>query len=122
MHKYRDLKVWQRAMALTVAKYAETQQWPETEKFGLISQTRRASTSIALNIAEGAGNQSNKEFIRFLQFALRSTYETMTAIEIAQGLNFLSDKRANPLLQESDEIAAMLVGLMKTLGWRRENQ
>ncbi len=101
-------------MALTVVIYAETQQWPKTEKFGLISQTRRASTSIALNIAEDAGNQSNKEFIRFLQFALRSTYETMTALEIAHRLNFLPDEKVTPLLKDADEIAAMLTGLMKT--------
>jgi four helix bundle protein len=72
-----------------------------------------------LNIAEGAGNNSNKEFIRFLQISLRSTYEVMTAIDIARGLDFLTNERADPLLAEADEIAAMLVGLMKSLGWKK---
>lgn len=62
MHKYRDLKVWQRAMKFTVTVYQETRHWPSEERFGLISQIRRATSSIPLNIAEGAGNESNKEF------------------------------------------------------------
>ena len=118
MHKYRDLNVWQRSMAYTTEIYKTTQVWPAEEKFGLISQIRRATTSIPLNIAEGAGNSSNKEFIRFLQIALRSTYEVMTAIDIARGLTYLSNEHADRLLTEADEMAAMLVGLMKSLGWR----
>ena len=56
MHKYRELKVWQRGMKFTIAIYRETRTWPSDERFGLISQVRRATTSIPLNIAEGAGN------------------------------------------------------------------
>jgi len=84
----------------------------------LTTQTRRAASAIPMNIAEGAGNDSNKEFCRFLQIALRSSYEVMTVIDIARGLEFLSDKRADELLSEVNEIAAMTVGLMKSLGWR----
>jgi four helix bundle protein len=105
-------------MAFTVEIYRESQKWPADERFGLISQIRRASASIPLNIAEGAGNNSNEEFCRFLQYALRSAYEVMTAIDIARGLNFLPDERADSLLGEADEIAAMIVGLMKSLGWK----
>ena len=119
MHKYRELRVWQRAMEFTVVIYRESQKWPNEERFGLISQIRRATTSIPLNIAEGAGNSSNKEFARFLQISLRSSYEVMTAIDIARGLGFLTNERADLLVAEADEIAAMLVGLMKSLGWRK---
>jgi len=118
MHKYRELKVWQRGMAFTLAIYRESRLWPSEERFGLISQIRRAVSSIPMNIAEGAGNNSDKEFCRYLEMALRSSYEAMTAIDIARGLGFLPDVRADSLLQEADEIAAMLVGLMKSLGWR----
>ena len=120
MHNYRNLKVWQRAMAFTVTVYRESRDWPAEEKYGLTSQFRRAATSIPLNIAEGAGNSSNKEFVRFLQIALRSAYEVMTAIDIARGLYFLSDDQADTLLREADEIAAMLVGLMKSVGWKKQ--
>lgn len=115
MHNYRNLRVWQSAMDFTTLIYKETQLWPAEEKFGLISQIRRAATSIPLNIAEGSGNQSSKEFGRFLQISLRSVYEVMTAIEIAQRLEYLSDNRVESLLGEGDEIAAMLVGLMRHL-------
>jgi four helix bundle protein len=71
-----------------------------------------------MNIAEGAGNDSNREFCRFLQIALRSTYEVMTAIEIARGLEFTRNECADALVKEASEIAAMLVGLMKSLGWK----
>jgi len=118
MHKYRELKVWQRAMVFTVTIYRETRGWPDDEKFGLISQIRRATSGIPMNIAEGAGNTSNKEFCRFLEIALRSDYELMTAIDIARGLEFVSNERADALLAEADEIAAMTVGLMKSLGWK----
>ena len=118
MHKYRELKVWQRGMKFTVTVYRETRQWPSEERFGLIGQIRRAACSIPMNIAEGAGNDSDKEFCRYLEMALRSSYEVMTAIDIGRGLEFLPDVRAHSLLQEADEIAAMLVGLMKSLGWR----
>jgi four helix bundle protein len=118
MHKYRELKVWQRAMAFTVTIYRESQKWPSEERFGLTSQIRRAITSIPLNIAEGAGNDSNQEFCRFLQYALRSDYEVMTAIDIARGLDFLTAENADTFLVEANEIAAMLVGLMKHLGWK----
>jgi four helix bundle protein len=122
MHKYRELKVWQRAMAFTVAIYGESGKWPIDERFGLISQIRRATSAIPLNIAEGAGNSSNKEFCRFLGIALRSVYEVMTAVDIAKGLDFLPDERANVLLAEADEIAAMIVGLMKSLGGKVNTQ
>jgi four helix bundle protein len=67
LHKYRDLKVWQRAMVFTITIYHESQAWPDSEKFGLISQIRRAATSIPLNIAEEAGNSSNKDSAAFLR-------------------------------------------------------
>lgn len=117
MHKFRELKVWQRAMSFTTTIYRETRSWTPDERFGLTSQIRRAASSIPLNIAEGSGNSSKKEFCRFLEIALRSCYEVMTAIEIARGLEYWTDERADDLLNEASEIAAMLVGLMKSLGW-----
>ncbi|MBI3761890.1 MAG: four helix bundle protein [Chloroflexi bacterium] len=109
-------------MAFTVAVYRESQGWPAEERFGLISQVRRATSAIPLNIAEGAGSSSDKEFCRFLEIALRSAYEVMTGIEIARGLEFLVNERADAILKEADEIAAMIVGLMKSLGWSRPSR
>ncbi len=102
-------------MTFTIRIYQETNCFPKSEVFGLSSQIRRASSSIPLNIAEGSGCSSNKEFCRFLEISLRSGYETATAIDIARGLQYWSDEIADHLLNECNEIAAMIVGLTKHL-------
>ncbi len=63
MHKFKELRVWQEAMELTKTVYKATALFPKEEKFGLISQINRAAVSIPSNIAEGAGRESNKEFL-----------------------------------------------------------
>jgi len=115
MHKFRDLKVWQRAMNLVVDVYRLTQSFPSSEQFGLTSQLRRAATSIPLNISEGAGSGYDAEFIRFLRIALRSCYEVMTAVEIAERLTYCSPPQAAQLIREADQVAAMITGLIKSL-------
>jgi len=111
MHKFRKLRVWQRAMDFVTEIYRVTNQFPSSEQFGLTSQIRRASISIPLNIAEGAGACSNAEFQRFLMYALRSTYEVNSALEIARNLKHCSAEKSDSLLDEADQIAAMIVGL-----------
>ncbi len=115
MHKFRELKVWQRAMDFVTEIYRVSARFPSSERLGLTSQIRRAATSIPLNIAEGAGAGSNAEFRRFLSYALRSTYEVMTALEIAQRLGYCSPEKTRELLGKADEIAAMTVGLSRSL-------
>ena len=115
MHKFRKLKVWQRSMDFVTKIYRVSNEFPRSEQFGLTSQIRRAAISIPLNIAEGAGVGSNSEFQRFLSYALRSTYEVMSAVEIAEKLGYLTDQEPHPLQDEADEIAAMIVGLSRKL-------
>lgn len=119
MHRFRELKVWQRAMDFVTEIYRSSAGFPRSEQFGLTSQIRRTASSIPLNIAEGAGASSNAEFRRFLSYALRSTYEFMTALEIAQRLTYCSPDKTQVLLTEADEIAAMIVGLSRSLGSRQ---
>lgn len=114
-HRFRELVVWQRAMDMVVDIYRLTVQFPTEERYGLSSQLRRAALSIPLNIAEGAGNESIAEFQRFLRIAFRSAYEVSTAIEIAHRLGYCSMDQANTLLAETDQIAAMLNRLIKSL-------
>src|ERR1035437_2821821 len=75
MKNFRDLMVWQKAHSLTLASYRGTAEFPKQEIYGLISQIRRCSASIAANIAEGCGKGSNAEFQRFLQIAAGSASE-----------------------------------------------
>jgi four helix bundle protein len=117
MHRFRELKVWQRALAFTAVIYRESGAFPSDERFGLTSQIRRAVCGISLNIAEGAGCSSDKDFCRFLSVALRQGYETITATEIARRLGYWSDDVCDRINKEADEIIAMTVGLMKSLGW-----
>jgi len=115
VHKFRDLKVWQRSMDMVVKIYRLTQTFPHSEQYGLISQLRRAAVSIPLNISEGAGSGTNPEFRRFLRYSLRSCYEVMTGLEISCRLGYCADQQTNALIQEIDEVAAMIVGLIRSL-------
>ena len=75
MQDFRDLQVWRRAHELTLACYQATRRYPQDERYGLSSQVRRCSASIAANIAEGCGYYGNAELHRFLQIAMGSTSE-----------------------------------------------
>ena len=83
---YRDLIVWQKAMELTVCIYSLTQSFPKQEIYGLTSQMRRASVSIASNIAEGRGRLTPTEFRQFLGMAQGSTYELQTQLVVTRSL------------------------------------
>jgi four helix bundle protein len=114
-HNFRNLKIYSRAIEFAANIYSVSKTFPKEELYGITSQIRRAATSISLNIAEGSGNTSEKEFRRFLEIALRSDYEVMSCLEIALRLNYCDQKTYDELVEESDEIAAMIVGFSKSL-------
>jgi four helix bundle protein len=107
MHKFKDLKVWKKSRLFCSEIYSITSKFPETEKFGLTNQLRRASVSIPSNIAEGPSRHSNKDFARFLQIAIGSAYEIETQLLIATDLNFLNQKELSLLLSSLDSIIKM---------------
>ena len=115
MSNYRNLKVWQRTIEFITTVYDLTKSFPAHELYGLTSQIRRAATSIALNITEGATSGYDAEFKRFLSLAIRSANEVATGFEIAKRLRYCSEEQANKQIREADEIAAMLQGLIKSL-------
>ena len=86
IQSYRDLIVWQKAVELSVAVYGLTEHYPKEEIYGLISQMRRASVSIASNIAEGRYRGTRKDFCQFLRIAFGSGAELETQIEISKRL------------------------------------
>lgn len=114
-HNFRKLKIYQRAIVFTVAIYKITKRFPKEELYGLTSQIRRAVTSVCLNIAEGSGNKSEKEFSRFLEISLRSVYEVMTCLEIALRLDYCNQGDYEQLIAEADEIAAMISVFSRSL-------
>ena len=91
MHRYKDFKFWQLSRVFCKEIYLATGSFPDEEKFGLVSQLRRASISIASNIAEGASRKSNKDFSRFLTMALGSCYEIETQLLISNDLDFITE-------------------------------
>lgn len=96
---------------MVVEVYEVTKNFPPDEKFGLISQIRRAAVSIPANIAEGAARQSDKEFFQFLSIAQGSASELETELLIAQRLNYLSKEKYQTIYNEVNTIARMIVGL-----------
>jgi len=98
-------------MALVTEVYAATATFPESERFGLVSQIRRAAVSIPSNIAEGAARGRGKEFVHFLVIARGSLSELDTQLRIAENLGFI--QTAQPLIVEFDRLQGMLGSLIK---------
>ena len=95
IRSFRDLDVWKDAVALAEVMYGETRLFPDDERFGLTSQLRRASVSIASNVAEGWGRNSRKDYVRFLYVARGSLVEVTTQVEIAGRVALLSSDQAD---------------------------
>jgi len=112
---YRDLVVWQKAMALVSAVYKLTRAFPNSERFGLTSQIQRAAVSIPSNIAEGQGRLATKEFRQFLGIARGSLKELETHLLISIDLAYASPENVDPCLGLTDEIGRMLNALIKAL-------
>lgn len=113
MHNFQELKIWQKAMSITEQAYLITSQFPATEKFGLTSQIRRSAVSIASNIAEGAGRNSDKEFRNFLGIANGSANELFTQLLLSQRLNLTKDIKTKLILKEIKEVQKMNYTLIK---------
>ncbi len=114
-HGYRELVVWQKAMHLVTEIYRATEVFPQSERFGLQSQIRRAVVSIPSNIAEGQGRDSNKEFVHHLSFAYGSLMEAETQLQIAVNLGYIETSRVERLLEDAAEIGRMLNGLSRSI-------
>ncbi len=115
MHNLKELKIWNKAIDLSVDVYKATSSFPSDEKFNLISQSRRSAVSIPSNIAEGAGRNSNKEFSNFLGIANGSSYELQTQLIISNKLSLLNDELLDSLLTKIDELQKMNYAFQKTL-------
>ena len=115
VQSYRDLQVWQRAMNLAVTIYKLTANYPRDELYGLVSQSRRAATSIAANIAEGYGRSSKPAYLNFLRIAQGSLKELETHVLLASRLGLVAEASAEPALVQTDELGRMLRGLIVKL-------
>ena len=115
MHDFKNLKVWQKAMDIAQTTYELCAQFPDAERYGLISQMRRAAVSITSNISEGAGRNTTGEFRQFLGIAVGSAYELETQFLLAGRLLYLNDAEVGPITAQLVELQKMLYGLKNSL-------
>lgn len=94
-HNFKNLNIWKLALDLANEVYNLSDQFPKNEEFGLKSQLRRCSVSVASNIAEGSSRSSNKDFNRFLEISLGSLFELQTQIIIASNRNYFDVETLN---------------------------
>ncbi len=115
MSNYSKLKVWKKAMNLTVEIYCLTKLLPESERFGLIDQMRRAAVSIPSNIAEGYSRCSDKEFIHFLRISRGSVSELETQIMLCERISYLDSTQLELAQSFCIEIDKMLNSLIRKI-------
>lgn len=115
MHKLENLKVWNKGVELATKVYEITNLLPDTEKFNLVSQMRRCAVSIPSNIAEGAGRNTDKQFVQFLSHSNGSSYELLTQTIIAKKTRLLDGKVADDLIKDIKEIQKMNYGFSSSL-------
>ena len=116
---YRDLEVWQRGRQLVRTIYHLSAALPAEERYGLISQMRRAVVSIPANIAEGWGRHYPAEFIQFIRVANGSRVELETHLILTVDLNFLREEQIQPAMTESTVLGKQLLALERSLNSRR---
>ena len=117
MGDFHELRAWELAHQLTVQVYDATKRFPRHELFGLTAQMRRASFSIAVNIAEGYAKRGPKEFRRFLDIALGSLAELNYVFLLARELGYLTPDRWKALESLRDEVGRVTWGLYRSM-WR----
>jgi four helix bundle protein len=115
MYHFEKLEIWQKAMNMVENIYAATEFFPSKEKFALTDQLRRAAVSVPINIAEGTGRNSKKEFLQFLTITRGSLYETVTLLMIAKRLNYIGEEKHSELSTTIESINKMLSKLISSL-------
>ena len=115
MKDFRDLQVWQKAHDLTLLVYRTTTRFPRAEQYGLTSQLRRASSSVAANLAEGCGRKGDAELARFCSIAMGSASELEYHLLLARDLRLLTESDHQKLHHNATELKRMLTGLIQKL-------
>jgi len=114
MFKFEELRVYQEALLFVDMIYGITQAWPKDEIFGLISQFRRAATSVVLNIAEGS-SRGKKDFSHFLTMSKGSCFECVAILTIAKNKTYIKEKEFSIAYEQCLKLAKMISALQKSL-------
>jgi four helix bundle protein len=115
MHRYKELEIWKRSIILATKVYEITASYPAEEKYGMISQLRRSAVSVPSNIAEGAGRNSDKQFVHFLSIVVGSLFEVETQLLISKNVGIISDEDIVSLNSEASVLSKMIFKLQSKL-------
>lgn len=115
IRNFKNLEIWKRSRNLVKTIYLLSDNFPDSEKFGLSSQIRRAVISIPSNIAEGSGRNSIADFKRFLDIAIGSLCEVETQLYLSYDLDFVNKEKAKVIVNEVIQIRKMIIGYKKSL-------
>jgi len=113
MKNFKQLMIWQKGREIWKGVYNLSQELPSSERYGIVSQIKRASSSIPANIAEGSSQDSKKDFGRFLQIALGSSFELETSVTGINMLELSSSEKTDPILSMIDEDQKMIMSFQK---------
>lgn len=110
---FQKLLAWQKSRELVKCVYSALSAFPQTEKFALADQLRRAAISVPSNIAEGSAKESPRDQVRFIEIAYGSLMETFCQLQLAEDLGYISREDFEALARRVQEIARMLSGLRR---------
>lgn len=113
--RFEGLDIWHMARAYAGNAYEITPRFPQHERFGLASQLNRAVNSISLNIAEGSGRDTNRDFDRFLGIAIGSVFEVVSGLFLALDRGYISESQHKQLYEEGEQLAKSINAFRKTL-------
>lgn len=121
MQSHKNLKVWQYAIDIAVEIQEITRAYPREETFGMVSQMRRAATSISMNIAEGYARGTDKEILHFLYIASGSASELDTQLILSHRFGYIGEEDSSRLSEQVTVIRKMLSSLIASVKGRIEN-
>jgi four helix bundle protein len=113
--EFEKLDVYQKALNFADVVYKITQKFPDGERYGIISQLRRAVISISANIAEGSGRYHKKDFVQYLRISRSSAYECIPLFEISFRQKYVDEAAHNEVIKACNELARMLNALINSM-------
>ncbi len=114
-HNFKKLNVWEKSRRFVKDVYEMSMSFPSDERFGITSQLRRAAVSVSLNISEGSGRGTDKDFSHFLDTSFSSALEVENLIYLCFDLKFIEELKQNEMLEKIIEIQKMIKGFQDTL-------
>ena len=115
MRNFKELKIWQNGIEIAIKTYRVTATFPQEDKYAIVQQMNKAGVSIPSNIAEGSSRRSEKDYSRFIEISLGSSFETETQLLIAEAVNYGDVDLRKAILKDVDDVPKMLISFMNKL-------